>query len=117
MVYADGNEHLFAYDPNGNRTNLSATPPGGPTTVAGYSYDGADQLTSDVSLTNAYDASGNLGLGGERRVRLGLGGADGQRHDRNRDHELRLGRGRGADGHDQQRDDDAVGAGPGGRSS
>ena len=55
---------MHGYDPNGNRTSLTSTPPGGPTTVAGYTYDDADQLTSDGSLSYGYDASGNLTAAG-----------------------------------------------------
>ena len=60
VTYPNGDTAAYTYDATGNR--LTATVNG--TTTATYTYDDADQLTSDGTQTYAYDANGNLTAAG-----------------------------------------------------
>ncbi len=59
VTYPNGDVVGYTYDANGNR--LTKTFNGTPTN---YTYDTADQLTSDGSLTYTYDANGNMTAAG-----------------------------------------------------
>jgi RHS repeat-associated protein len=56
VTYADGTNQAYTYDANGNRLTLIVN--GGTTVI--YTYNDADQLTSDGTSSYAYDANGNL---------------------------------------------------------
>ena len=51
---------VFSYDRAGNRLSASLALNGGTPTVTNYSYNAANQMTSDGTNTLAYDANGNL---------------------------------------------------------
>lgn len=55
VTYADGQTESFAYDPAGNRTQLTRN--GNPTS---YAYDSADRLQTAGNVNYAFDANGNL---------------------------------------------------------
>lgn len=59
VTYPNGDVVGYTYDANGNR--LTKTFNGTPTT---YTYDNADQLSSDGTLTYTYDANGNTTAAG-----------------------------------------------------
>ncbi len=59
VTYPNGDVAGYTYDANGNR--LTKTFNGTPTN---YTYDNADQLTSDGTLTYTYDANGNTTAAG-----------------------------------------------------
>jgi RHS repeat-associated protein len=60
VTYANSDTAAYTYDANGNRLTQAVNG----ATVATYTYDDADQLTSDGTTSYAYDNAGNLTAAG-----------------------------------------------------